>query len=216
MLEEDNLYTLLIIETYAEDSGKYECVAINGAGEARCDALCNIEQPTSPEAMKPATPGTEKAPEMIEPLESKAIPEGQCVEFRTRCSGKPEPTAQWFKGDKLIKPSKYFQMVVDREYYSLRISEAFPEDEGKYTCVLSNPSGEARTTAELKVMPPDTTDSLPKIIPMKDVIVEEGNPAQFKTTIIGKQKMNVQWFREGLLIPESPDFQVSSRFFNLY
>lgn len=33
MLEEDSVFTLLIIETYQEDSGKYECVAINGSGE---------------------------------------------------------------------------------------------------------------------------------------------------------------------------------------
>jgi hypothetical protein len=33
MLEEDSVFTLLVIETYQEDSGKYECVAINGGGE---------------------------------------------------------------------------------------------------------------------------------------------------------------------------------------
>jgi titin len=31
-LEEDNTNTLLIIETVPEDSGQYECVAINSAG----------------------------------------------------------------------------------------------------------------------------------------------------------------------------------------
>lgn len=31
-LEEDNTFTLLIIETVPGDSGQYECVAINSAG----------------------------------------------------------------------------------------------------------------------------------------------------------------------------------------
>lgn len=35
MLEEDNVFTLLIIETEQEDGGKYECVAINGGGEGK-------------------------------------------------------------------------------------------------------------------------------------------------------------------------------------
>lgn len=115
ILEEDNNYTLLIIEAYAEDNGKYECVAINGAGEARCDAVCNVDTPHTPIIEKPATPGTERPPSLVEPLKEKTVPEGQSVEFRTRVTGKPSPTAQWFKGDKQIKPSKYFQMAKDRD-----------------------------------------------------------------------------------------------------
>ena len=60
-LEEDNTYTLLILETVPEDSGKYECVAINSAGEARCDAECTVRGPQSPaKTAKPTTPGVEK------------------------------------------------------------------------------------------------------------------------------------------------------------
>lgn len=212
VLEEDNNYTLLIIEAYQEDCGKYECVAMNSAGEARCDATCNVESPTSPNKDKPTTPGAEKSPAIVEPLKDQSVPEGQTVDFKTRVSGKPSPIAQWYKGDKIIKPSKYFQMIKDRETFTLRITEAFPEDEGPYKCVLSNAAGEVTTTANLKVLAPETQDLLPKLSPLKDCVVEEGNPAQFKTTITGKSKMTVQWFREGLLIPESPDFQVSESF----
>uniref|UniRef100_A0A182WJ15 Ig-like domain-containing protein n=1 Tax=Anopheles minimus TaxID=112268 RepID=A0A182WJ15_9DIPT len=209
MLEEDNNYTLLIIEAYAEDGAKYECVAINGAGEARCDAVCNVDTPVTPIIEKPATPGTERPPTLVEPLKDKTVPEGQSVEFRTRVTGKPTPTAQWFKGDKQIKPSKYFQMGKDRDAFTLIVTEAFPEDEGQYLCIASNPGGEVHTTATLKVVAPEMPDAGPKLGEMKDCIVDEGSPAQFKTTIVGKPtKMTVQWLREGLLIPESPDFQM--------
>lgn len=43
VLEEDDIYTLLIIEAFAEDAGAYECVAINQAGEARCQAQVQVE-----------------------------------------------------------------------------------------------------------------------------------------------------------------------------
>jgi hypothetical protein len=35
---------------------------------------------------------------------------------------------------------------------TLRISEAFPEDEGVYKCIAKNPAGEVTTSANLKVL----------------------------------------------------------------
>lgn len=56
---------------------------------------------------------------------------------------------------------------------------------------------------------PDTADVLPKLTPLKDQIVVEGQPAQFKTQVNPtKPKPTIQWYREGALIPQSPDFQV--------
>lgn len=44
------------------------------------------------------------------------------------------------------------------------------------------------------------------------MIVLEGQPAQFKTQVTPKSpKPTVQWYREGALIPQSPDFQVRVR-----
>lgn len=123
--------------------------------------------------------------------------EGTAVVFKTKATGKPIPTAQWFKGDKIIKPSKYFQMTKEREYFTLKISEAFPEDEGTYKCVLKNTAGESTTSAKLNVLAPEVQDALPKLTPLKDVIVTEGQPATFKTTHTSKTKVTVQWLREG-------------------
>lgn len=35
---------------------------------------------------------------------------------------------------------------------TLRISEAFPEDEGVYKCIAQNPAGEVTTSANLRVL----------------------------------------------------------------
>lgn len=209
-LEEDGVYTLLIIEVVPEDSGKYECVAMNRAGEARCEAECIVETPSTPskQPAKPTTPGAEKAPTVVEPLKDQTIREGQSVAFRCKISAKPAPQIKWQKGEKVIKPSKYFQMVKDVDLYTLKISEAFPEDEGVYKCVASNPAGTVTSQANLRVLAPDSQDVLPSLTPMKDIIIPEGTPAQFKTTVSGKPKPTIQWLREGFLIPESPDFQV--------
>jgi len=61
-------------------------------------------------------------------------------------------TVKWQKGDKVIKPSKYFRMTQDGETVSLHISEVFPEDEGMYKCLVSNAGGQAVLSANLKVI----------------------------------------------------------------
>lgn len=153
VLEEDNTYTLLIIEAVPEDSGTYECVAINNSGEARCEAECIVQAPASRKTplRTPSSPGAEQKPNLVEPLKSQTVREGQSVAFRCKISGRPSPEIQWFKGQNLIKPSKYFQMQKDGDWCTLRITEAFPEDEGPYKCVGTNPGGSVTTSANLKV-----------------------------------------------------------------
>lgn len=212
ILEEDNMYTLLIIEASPDDSGKYECVAVNNGGEARCEADCVVQSPQGPVKKSTMAPGTEKIPTIIEPLQNQIVQEGRPVTFKTRVIGKPTPVGKWLKGENIIKQSKYFKMSREGEYYTLRISEAFPEDEGVYKCVLSNNIGEVSTAASLKVAASEQQDALPVLTPLKDVFCNEGSPAQFQTRITGKSKpLSVQWYREGALIPQSPDFQVRIR-----
>ncbi|KAL1117095.1 hypothetical protein AAG570_004423, partial [Ranatra chinensis] len=212
ILEEDGSYTLLIIEATHEDSGRYECVAINNAGEARCEAELVVEKPQqkqpAQQQQQPGKPGQEQAPQVALQLSDQTRNEGQPVFFKCRITGKPAPQIQWMKGDKPIKPSKYFQMGREGEVHTLRISEAFPEDEGVYKCVATNNSGSVTLSASLRVLAPDTTDVAPTVSPMRDVIVPEGSSAQFKTQVTGKPTPVVQWYREGDLIPQSPDFQM--------
>lgn len=92
----------MILETIPEDTGKYECVAINNAGEARCEAECTVRGPQSPtKVAKPTTPTVEKAPTVLEPLKDQTIKEGTSVAFACRITGKPVPTVQWKKADKV-------------------------------------------------------------------------------------------------------------------
>lgn len=100
-------------------------------------------------------------------------------------------------------------MSKEGDVFSLRISEAFPEDEGVYKCVASNPGGQVTLSSSLSVLAPDSQEVAPTISRMADVTVLEGSPAQFRTQVTGKPTPTVQWFREGALIPSSPDFQVS-------
>jgi hypothetical protein len=55
---------------------------------------------------------------------------------------------------------------------------------------------------------PETQEVTPTLTPMRDVIVSEGSPAQFRTQVSGKPQPTIQWLRDGLVIPQSADFQV--------
>lgn len=62
------------------------------------------------------------------------------------------PEVKWFRGEIMVKQSRYFRMSVENDVYTLKISEAFPEDEGIYKCVATNSAGTASTSANLKVV----------------------------------------------------------------
>jgi hypothetical protein len=59
---------------------------------------------------------------------------------------------------------------------------------------------------------PDIQEVTPTLSPMRDVIVPEGSPAQFRTQVSGKPQPTIQWLRDGLVIPQSADFQVRNHF----
>lgn len=63
-----------------------------------------------------------------------------------------EATIEWFKEDKIIKQSKYFNMETTGDKHILNILEAFPEDEGLYKCAVTNPAGKTSTSAYLKII----------------------------------------------------------------
>ncbi len=64
-----------------------------------------------------------------------------------------EATVQWIKDDKVIKQSKYFNMqTINTNKHELTILEAFPEDEGQYKCLVTNPAGSTSSSAFLKII----------------------------------------------------------------
>ena len=170
ILEEDDVHTLIIIETLSEDSGVYECVAINSAGEGRCEAQCFVEAAksssnatasspsvSSPTHLKggsgPGVKGSSSAPRFTLAIAEQNVPEGQPAVFRCRVAGQPAPQISWEKDGQIIKPSRYFIMSQEGDNtHVLRISEAFPEDEGTYRCVASNSTGQAQCSANLLVI----------------------------------------------------------------
>lgn len=163
LVAHEDQYTLVVLEVTTADSGSYECVAINGVGEARCTAQITVDVQSTE-----VKPKEQVQPKVIEKLKDVIVREGQPAVFRCQISGHDgmccacmlamakilnytctfSVEVVWYKDDELIKQSRYFRMTSDREVHVLRIHEAFSEDEGIYRCCV----GKASTSAKLRVI----------------------------------------------------------------
>ncbi|CAF1082065.1 unnamed protein product, partial [Adineta steineri] len=85
-------------------------------------------------------------------LHDQTVREGESVLFEIIVSAQPSAEIIWDKDDQLIGDDSAFRL----DYYgdgraTLYIPEAFADDQGYYTCTVTNSHGTCRTTARLNV-----------------------------------------------------------------
>ena len=88
----------------------------------------------------------------MQPLRSQTVKEGEKVKFDVKFKGRPEPIVKWFRDDSEIQSSTDFEISYSDEGTSLSIPEVFPEDAGRYKCMLTNADGSEVTEAKLTVL----------------------------------------------------------------
>ncbi|XP_044758879.1 obscurin isoform X8 [Coccinella septempunctata] len=82
-------------------------------------------------------------------------PESLGITYIVRGFANPPPTAKWLHDDKEITPESHLRMKVSQEgeEFKLEIKKLKMEDAGTYSCILSNPLGQAVQKAVLDVTP---------------------------------------------------------------
>ncbi|XP_071792535.1 protein Obscurin-like isoform X2 [Asterias amurensis] len=103
---------------------------------------------------------TKTSPKFTEGLKDMRIKEGETAVFHCQVEGVPQPTVAWTVDGREIKESKYFKMTNEGTLAKLTITEAFPEDEGEYSCIASNTAGQEKTTSDLKIVPWEDDDDV--------------------------------------------------------
>lgn len=135
--------TLCIEETFAEDSARYTCKAINAAGIAETGAVLSVNETEPEEQLMPPT--------FTKILEPGVAKEGSKYQFECKVEGNPLPTVQWFKNYENIDNSPDFSITYNNGEAILKFEEVFLEDKSEYTCKASNELGTSQTTASLSV-----------------------------------------------------------------
>lgn len=130
------------------------------------------------------------------------------------CTNRVLSAAQvkWYRGDNLIKQSRYYKLSGENHVYTLKISEVFPEDEGEYRCEATNRAGTASTSAFLKVIVSDGNESPPTLGHLSDLTATEGQSVTFTTQLAGTPRPKVTWYKGGQVIRPTRDFQVLHSF----
>lgn len=136
------LCTLTIEETFAEDTAKYTCKAINAAGLAETSAILSVR-----EVEEQLTP-----PTFTKFLEPGSVKEGEPFEFSCKVEGNPLPTVQWYKNNDCIDNSADYVITYNNGEALLKFEQVFKDDKAEYTCKATNDLGVAQSTANLSVL----------------------------------------------------------------
>ncbi|XP_046882537.1 leucine-rich repeats and immunoglobulin-like domains protein 1 [Hypomesus transpacificus] len=131
VMPDDDVF--FITDVKPEDMGVYSCTAKNTAGTVSANASLTVLE----------------TPHLVQDLEDRSVVVGDTVALQCKALGSPPPRITWLRNDQPLRPS-------DRHHFTpgnqlLVIGSAALEDEGRYTCVMSNPLGTERAHSQLSV-----------------------------------------------------------------
>lgn len=92
--------------------------------------------------------GKSEPPEILEPLQSYIVKEGETIILSTQIVGNPSPKITWYKDS---KPMKGLQPKQDGHINTLSLIQPQLTDTGEYSVVAINDMGKAETRATLTV-----------------------------------------------------------------
>lgn len=98
--------------------------------------------------MKQVKTGKSEPPEILEPLQSHVIKEGETIVLSTQIVGNPSPKITWYKDG---KPIKDMQSRQDGHVNTLNLIQPQLVDSGEYSVIAINDVGKAETRAILTV-----------------------------------------------------------------
>uniref|UniRef100_A0A8C1AVK1 Ig-like domain-containing protein n=1 Tax=Cyprinus carpio carpio TaxID=630221 RepID=A0A8C1AVK1_CYPCA len=175
-------------------------------------------------------------PHFIQKLKSREVSEGSKVQLDCIVRGLPAPEVRWFCEGKELENSPDIQIIANGERHSLIITEAFEEDTGRYSCFASNFYGTDSTSAEIYIEGKhifflhsmcfyfqnlngsssylQNFDVRPIMAApvftknLQDILAVESQLVVLECRVKGIPSPKVDWYREGTLIEDSPDFRV--------
>ncbi|NXS04384.1 UNC89 protein, partial [Oxylabes madagascariensis] len=105
------------------------------------------------EALEPS--GRDMPPAFLKALSRRRLYEGSTLTFMAEVVGVPKPGVKWYHNKSLLELDERVQIEKDGDKYFLEITNVQKADEGQYLCHAVNIVGEAKSIAEVEVLPED-------------------------------------------------------------
>ncbi|KAG7176448.1 sidekick-like 1 [Homarus americanus] len=194
---DDNRYRVLLNGSLAisavqvNDTGMYQCLASNAAGETSAYTWLKVKT---------------SAPLMVMTPENMTVLDGQDATISCRAGGAPQPNVTWLYNDDLeLVENGHYQILSSGD---LLIAGVNTRDEGKYTCLRSNEAGTVSGDAWLSILV-KTQISQPPV----DTRVILGRVAslQCKVSHAPTVSVQVQWFNGNIAIDPEGSPRISVR-----
>lgn len=186
---------LQITKVLKKQEGIYEIVAKNREGESILPIKLKVKT------------GEKEKPEILEPLKSAVIKEGETITFVTQITGTPTPKVQWFKDGKELTENK----KSDKDVHSITVAAARDEDSGEYTLKATNSAGTAFSGCTLTVVDSGAHFEPPMFVErFEEVTVKQNATIVLTAKVNGNPVPDITWLRNNK--PLQPSDKVKLEF----
>nr|XP_044998229.1 hemicentin-1 isoform X3 [Jaculus jaculus] len=187
-----NGHKLVITQAQVSDTGIYQCVATNIAGDHRKEFEVTVH-----------VPPTIKSSDLSE----KAVVKYKPVTLQCIANGIPNPSITWLRDGQPVNTAQGNPRIQSSGRV-LQLAKALSEDAGRYTCVATNAAGEAYQHTQLHVHEPPSLDDAGKML-NETVLVN--NPAQLECKAAGNPLPVITWYKDNHPLLGSTSITFSSR-----
>nr|XP_054608122.1 hemicentin-1 isoform X2 [Nothobranchius furzeri] len=182
--------SLQIPKAKVSDGGKYSCVAINAAGEARKHVHLTVFVPPSIRGKIGDSP-----------VEVKVLA-GKSVTLDCESNAVPPPVITWYKNGRALTESANLHMRAEGQILEIKPSEV--SDTGQYVCMASNVAGQVNKNFHLNVHVPPSIDG-----PGNESVVETiSNPVTLTCDATGIPPPSLTWLKNGHPIENSDSLEM--------
>ncbi|CAG2058973.1 unnamed protein product, partial [Timema podura] len=176
-----HMYTSIvrISKVKRTQEGKYEVVARNREGEASVQITLKVRT------------GEKEPPQILEPLKSVIVREGDSVRLSTLIVGNPSPKITWLKDGKPLKvPTK-----TEGDTHTVILLHPVPGDTAEYTVTAKNEVGTAKTTATVIVEELQSLEPPMFVERFQEEKVPEKGTVRLVAKVTGNPIPEIAWLR---------------------
>uniref|UniRef100_A0A8D2B9D0 Hemicentin-1 n=1 Tax=Sciurus vulgaris TaxID=55149 RepID=A0A8D2B9D0_SCIVU len=168
---------LIIAQAQVSDTGLYQCVATNTAGDDRKEFEVTVHVPPIIKSSG---------------LAERVVVKGKPVALQCVANGIPHPSITWLKDDQPVNTAQG-NLRIQSSGRVLQIAKALLEDAGRYTCVATNAAGETQQHTQLHVHEPPSLEDAGKML-NETVVVN--NPIQLECEASGNPLPVITWYKD--------------------